>query len=182
MTAMVISESEYRTALGHFASGVVIVTGSTNGQPRGLACQSFFSLSLNPPLVAVALARTSASWADIQRSGVFGVNVLRADQAALCRTFGRSGADKFAEVAWVEGAAGSPRLRESLAWIECTIEQVHEAGDHLLAVGLVADVDVRPGHPLVFYRGGFGQLHECAIAAEDSNLDYLITGLRQGWG
>ena len=136
MTAMVISESEYRTALGRFASGVVIVTGSANGQPRGLACQSFFALSLDPPLVAAALARTSASWADIQRSGVFGVNVLRADQVALCRAFGRSGADKFADVAWVVGAAGSPRLRESLAWIECSIEQVHETGDHLLAEGL----------------------------------------------
>lgn len=182
MTTVAFTEIDFRAALGHFASGVVVVTGDCEGQPRGLACQSFFSLSLDPPLVAVALARTSGSWADIERSGAFGVNMLHADQVELCRTFGRSGGDKFAEVGWTDGVSGSPRLDDCLAWIDCAIEDVHAAGDHLLVVGRVLEFDIQPGSPLLFYRGRFGMLHEHRVMGVQTNLDHLITGLRQGWG
>jgi flavin reductase (DIM6/NTAB) family NADH-FMN oxidoreductase RutF len=183
MTTVPFTEVDLRTALGHFASGVVVVTGQHAGAPRGLACQSFFSLSLDPPLIAIALARTSTSWADIERSGAFGVNMLHADQVDLCRAFGRSGGDKFAGLDWSPGATtGAPRLADSLAWIECGIEDVHPAGDHLLAVGRVLDFEVNAGRPLLFYRGRFGVLHDHHLTGVETNLEHLITGLRLGWG
>ncbi|GAA3518216.1 flavin reductase family protein [Aeromicrobium panaciterrae] len=179
---MTVPAEKFRATLGHFASGVVVVTGLHDGAPRGLACQSFFSLSLDPPLVAVAVAHSSTSWADIQSSGAFGINVLHSDQFDVCQTFGRSGGDKFAEIEWVGRHTGSPRIDGSLAWIDCTIQDVHQAGDHLLVVGRVEEVQVGSGAPLLFYRGRFGELHKHAAHGAETNLDNLISGLRQGWG
>jgi 3-hydroxy-9,10-secoandrosta-1,3,5(10)-triene-9,17-dione monooxygenase reductase component len=160
MTTTMTPQSDFRATLGHFASGVVVVTGVVDGQPRGLACQSFFSLSLDPPLVAIAVARTSSSWPDIARSGAFCANVLASDQLDLCMRFARSGTDKFSEVDWTPGVTGSPRLDASLAWIDCTIQDIHDGGDHVLAIGSVQHVEMGSGRPLLFYRGEFGRLHE----------------------
>ncbi len=182
MTVVAIPADRFRATLGHFASGVVIVTGSLDGQPRGLACQSFFSVSLDPPLVAVSIARTSTSWVDIEASGAFGINVLHSDQVGVCQTFGRSGGDKFADIGWTTHGTGSPRIAGSLAWIDCTIDAIHPAGDHLLVVGLVHEVQVDRGAPLLFYRGRFGELHKHAAHGAETNLDNLVSGLRQGWG
>lgn len=182
MTTVLIPADRYRAALGHFASGVVVVTGLLEGKPRGLACQSFFSVSLEPPLVAVAVARTSTSWSAIEASGAFGINVLDSDQFGVCQTFGRSGGDKFAGLGWTTHQTGSPRIDGCLAWIDCTIEDVHPAGDHLLAIGLVQEVQVGRGAPLLFYRGRFGELHKHAAHGAETNLENLVSGLRQGWG
>ncbi len=151
-----IEAATYRAVLGHFASGVVIVTGRDGREPVGLTCQSFFSLSLDPPLVAIAPAMTSTSWPRVARSGSFCVNILQADQEALCRNFAVTGGDKFEGVGWSPAQTGSPRLDGVLAWIDCTIEDVHEAGDHFLAVGRVIDLEAGSGEPLLFYRAGFG--------------------------
>jgi 3-hydroxy-9,10-secoandrosta-1,3,5(10)-triene-9,17-dione monooxygenase reductase component len=160
MTVTMRPLSDFRATLGHFASGVVVITGAVEGLPRGLACQSFFSLSLDPPLVAVAVARSSSSWPDIARSGAFCANVLASDQLDLCMRFAQSGTDKFAGVEWAPGVTGSPRLQSCLAWIDCTIKDIHDAGDHVLAIGEVRHVEVGAGRPLLFYRGEFGRLHE----------------------
>jgi 3-hydroxy-9,10-secoandrosta-1,3,5(10)-triene-9,17-dione monooxygenase reductase component len=151
-----IDKGEFRAVLGHFASGVVLVTGMHNGHPAGLTCQSFFSLSLDPPLVAMAPGKSSSSWPRASSSGQLCVNVLASDQEALARTFANSGADKFAGVGWSPSANGAPRLHGALAWIDCEIEDVHEAGDHYLVVARVQDLETGSGQPLVFYRGGFG--------------------------
>ena len=151
-----LEEAEFRAVLGHFASGVCVVTGIVDGAPSGLSMQSFFSLSLDPPLVAVSPSRRSTSWPGIAASGAFCVNVLAEDQEPICRVFGRSGDDKFAGIGWEPAATGSPRIAGALAWIDCRLEAAHEAGDHLLVVGAVVDVGSGPGEPLVFYRGGFG--------------------------
>jgi 3-hydroxy-9,10-secoandrosta-1,3,5(10)-triene-9,17-dione monooxygenase reductase component len=89
-------------------------------------------------------------------AGCFCVNVLASDQEGLARTFANSAADKFAGVGWTPGANGAPRLRGALAWIECSIEETYEAGDHYLVVARVHDLETGSGQPLVFYRGGFG--------------------------
>lgn len=167
MTTMAISETDFRTVLGSFASGVVVVTGTSSGEPRGLACQSFVSLSLAPQLVAVAINRTSVSWPEIERSGAFCANVLSTQQVEICKAFARSGGDKFFGLDWAPGTTGSPRLAASLAWIECTIEAVHLAGDHLLVIGAVRDIEVGLGHPLLFYRGEFGRMHDTESPATD---------------
>ena len=121
----------FRDVLGRFASGVTVVTTISNGEPVGMTCQSFSSVSLDPPLVLFIPAKSSRSWPLIQRSGKFCVNFLAADQAELSNTMASRGADKFGEVKWTPSAqTGSPILEGSLAHVDCTIQTVHEAGDH----------------------------------------------------
>ncbi len=151
-----LDQGEFRTVLGHFASGLVLVTGRHEGEPAGLTCQSFFSLSLDPPLVAVAPGKSSTSWPRVASSGSICINILEAEQEALARTFARSGADKFAGVGWTPAANGAPRLHGALAWLDCHIHDVHEAGDHWLVTARVIEMESSHGRPLLFYRGGFG--------------------------
>ncbi len=131
--------------------------------PAGFACQSFASLSLNPPLVSFMVARTSTTWPRIARAGVFCVNVLGAGQGDLCRAFAVSGADKFAGVEYdAAPATGSPRLAGAPAWIDCVVHAVHTGGDHLIVVGRVEALGTAEGSgegegaPLLFHRGAFG--------------------------
>jgi len=149
----------YRQVLGHFPTGVTVITAIEDGTPVGLAVGSFFSVSLDPPLVGFCPDKRSSSWPVIQRAGRFCVNVLADDQEVLCRQFATKGADKFAGVGWSPTAGGgSPRLTDVLAWIDCDVEVVHEAGDHDICVGRVLGLAVeREGSPLVFYRGGYGR-------------------------
>ena len=154
--APTIDGARFRTVLGHFASGVAVVSGADGDAPTGFTCQSFFSLSLDPPLVAIAPGRTSTSWPAIERSGAFCVNILAEPQEALSRAFATSGGDKFRGVGWAPAASGSPVINDVLAWVDCLIRDVHDAGDHLLVVGRVIDMGAGHGQPLLFYRGGFG--------------------------
>ena len=157
-----------RDSLGHFATGVTVITATgEDGHLVGFACQSFSSLSLDPPLICFNVARTSSSWPRIARAGAFCVNVLADDQGELCRSFAVSastGADKFAGVAWEAApATGSPRLEDALAWVDCTIHAVHTGGDHLIVLGRVRELAAPRGGeagPLVFYRSNFRQLQE----------------------
>lgn len=151
-----LDQGEFRAVLGHFASGVVLVTGMHEGGPAGFTCQSFFSLSLDPPLIAFAPGRSSTSWPKVSSSGSVCINILAADQEGLARTFSRSGTDKFAGVGWSQGANGAPRLQGALAWLECEVLDTHEAGDHWLVTATVVEMETGRGEPLLFYRGGFG--------------------------
>ncbi|MFE9389716.1 flavin reductase [Streptomyces sp. NPDC006784] len=174
-----VDPAHFRRVLGGFASGVTVVTapapedpaehtavhgasatepGGAPG-PAGFACQSFASLSLEPPLVSFMVGRTSTSWPRIARAGVFCVNVLAADQGELCRAFAVSGTDKFAGVSHRPApVTGSPLLAGVAAWIDCEIQAVHTGGDHLIVVGRVRALDAAEdaGGPLVFHRGRLG--------------------------
>ncbi|MEV4946292.1 flavin reductase family protein [Streptomyces sp. NPDC053755] len=154
-----VDPGEFRRVLGHFASGVTVVTALGPEGPAGFACQSFASLSLDPPLVAFMVARTSRTWPHIARAGAFCVNILGADQGELCLGFARSGTDKFAGVAHTPApVTGSPRLEGAPAWIDCAIAQVHTGGDHLIVVGRVEALGAAgEGIPLLFHRGRFGR-------------------------
>lgn len=151
----------FRTTMGQFATGVVIATGVVDGKPAGFAAQSFVSLSLDPPLVALCPAKTSTSWPKLRASGHFCINVLAADQQAVCNSFAISGGDKFADLKWRAGATGSPILEGILAYVDCQIEAEHEAGDHLIVVGRVADFALQQENdgPLLFFRGGYGDFN-----------------------
>lgn len=172
-----VSPAEFRAVLGNFASGVTVITappgadadadgggsGSAAGNvsgPAGFACQSFASLSLDPPLVTFMVARTSTTWPRIARAGVFCVNILGAEQGELCRSFAVSGADKFAGVAHTPTpVTGSPQLDAVPAWIDCRIHAVHTGGDHLIVVGRVVAMGAAgEGDPLLFHKGRFGRL------------------------
>ena len=154
-------EARFRDALGRFATGVTVVTALTDAGPLGFTCQAFTSLSLDPPMVALAPAKRSTSWPLIAAAGSFCVNVLAADQEWLCRRFARPGgarADKFAGVAWQPAPAGAPIVEGVLAWVACSLVDVHDAGDHELVTGRVLDLGIGEGAPLLFYRGRFAHL------------------------
>lgn len=151
--------ARFRQVLGHFCTGVTVVAAVPGGEPVGFTVQSFSSISLDPPLVAVCPARTSSSWPRIRSVGVFSVNVLADGQEALARTFATRGADKFHGVGWTPSVvSGSPVLDGALAWVDCRIEAEHDGGDHLMVLGRVIDMGVGGGgRPLLFYRGGYGR-------------------------
>ncbi len=154
--AFAFDANRFKDAMSRFATGVSIVTGIDDGEPVGFTCQSFLSLSLDPPYVAVAPARTSTSWPRIARTGSFCVNVLGESQEELCRGFAVSGGPKFDGVAWHPApGTGSPVIEGSLAWVDCRVELVHDAGDHELILGRVLDLGVGEGTPLLFFRSRF---------------------------
>ncbi|HTT87721.1 MAG TPA: flavin reductase family protein [Acidimicrobiales bacterium] len=155
--APTFDSGRFREVLGHFATGVTVVTATEGGEPVGFTCQAFAALSLEPPLVALAPGKSSTSWPRIAAAGAFCVNILAEDQEALGRDFAVSGGDKFTGVGWRLARNGAPVLDGALAWVECTFVEAHDAGDHELVVGLVRDMGVTRGRPLVYYRGGFGR-------------------------
>lgn len=147
-----------RDTLGRFCTGVVLATGCHQGRPTGFAAQSFVSLSLDPPLVALCPAKTSKSWPVLRDAGSFCVNVLGVDQKPLCDAFARSGGDKFDGVAWRAGVTGAPIVDGVLAYVDCELVAEHDAGDHTIAVGRVRDLAVLDAEraPLLFFGGGYG--------------------------
>ena len=158
----VAAAQRFRDVLGRFASGVTVVAGMKGDQPVGLTCQSFSSVSLEPPLVLAVVARSSRAWPHIERSGGFCVNVLAADQVALSEVMASRGVGKFAGVEWRPSArTGSPVLTGALAHVDCTVHAVHEAGDHWIVIGRVVDLmapaDGAPGseEPLLFFRSEY---------------------------
>lgn len=152
------SSRKFRDVLGRFCTGVTVVTSVSNGHPVGMTCQSFSSVSLDPPLVLFCPSKSSHAWPQMQRAGFFCVNLLSHDQLYLSNTFAKKGVDKFAGVSWRSSATGAPLLDGVLGWVDCTIYAVHEAGDHYVVIGRVMDLGVEEApHPLLFYRGRYAR-------------------------
>lgn len=149
----------FRRILSHYPTGVCVVTGvSDDGKPVGMAVGSFTSVSLNPPLVAFFPDRSSTSWPKIKAGKRFCVNVLAEHQEPICKTFASKAEDKFVDVPYRLSNAGMPVLQGVLAWIDCDLYGVHEAGDHFIAIGKVHSLAAeRPGRPLLFCQGSYGQ-------------------------
>lgn len=153
-----IEPSRFRQVLGHFPTGVTVITAAPDDEPVGLAVGSFASVSLDPPLVAFFAGKTSTSWPRIEAAGAFCVNILAEDQEDVCRRFASKDEDKFAGLGWTPASSGSPVLQGVLAWIDCDIDSVTEAGDHWCVMGRVRELDVgHDGAPLLFFRGGYGR-------------------------
>jgi 3-hydroxy-9,10-secoandrosta-1,3,5(10)-triene-9,17-dione monooxygenase reductase component len=151
--------AQFRDVLGRFCSGVTVVTASLDGRPTGLTCQSFMSMSLDPPLVAFAPAVTSKSYPTIREAGRFAANILAEDQAELASTFAHSGGDKFVGVLWRRGVTGAPLLDGAVGHVECELVEEYSIGDHLLVVGRVVALSGHPyAAPLLYFRGSFGAL------------------------
>jgi 3-hydroxy-9,10-secoandrosta-1,3,5(10)-triene-9,17-dione monooxygenase reductase component len=150
----------FRDVLGCFASGITVVTTMSAGEPVGMTCQSFSSVSLDPPLVLFIPARSSRAWPLIQRSGTFCVNILAADQEHVSAQMATKGADKFAGLSWhPAGVTGSPVLDGTLAHLDCTIHAVYEGGDHYVVVGRVQELATHgeggETEPLLYFRGRY---------------------------
>jgi flavin reductase (DIM6/NTAB) family NADH-FMN oxidoreductase RutF len=153
---MPIDKNELRRIMGHFATGVTIVTTmSKEGQAYGLTANAFTSVSLDPPLLLISVDKKAESYPHLEDSKVFTVNVLADDQESLSRKFAVSGGDKFNGVAYRVGANGAAILDGALAFIECKVYATYEGGDHVLYLGLVEEAQTREGKPLLFYRGGY---------------------------
>jgi 3-hydroxy-9,10-secoandrosta-1,3,5(10)-triene-9,17-dione monooxygenase reductase component len=156
----------FRSVLGRFCSGIVIVTSNEGRRPLGLTAQSFTSVSLDPPLVLFCPAKTSTSWPPIRATGKFCVNVLSEEQLGVARNFAVSGGDKFAGIDWHWSPGGLPMMADCLAYIECELDQVHDAGDHEIAVGRVTSLaSGRPERPLLYYQSVYHQLHREQLAS-----------------
>ena len=150
--------AKYRQVLGHFTTGVTVITAAGESGPVGLAVGSFSSVSLDPPLVGFFADKGSTSWPKIQVAGSFCVNVLGEHQEDVCRRFASKEPDKFVGLGWKAAASGSPLLDGVIAWIDCDIDEVVEAGDHYLVLGAVRELEVgHDGPPLLFFRGGYGR-------------------------
>jgi 3-hydroxy-9,10-secoandrosta-1,3,5(10)-triene-9,17-dione monooxygenase reductase component len=148
----------FRKVLGRFCSGVTIVTALDVNAPVGMTCQSFFSLSLEPPLIVFSPSRGSGTYRKIQSAGAFCINVLAEDQLELCRRFGSPGDDRWRDVKWWRAGTGSPVLAGCHAWIDCQIEAEHEGGDHFIVVGRVVGIGDTDARPLLFYQGQFPRI------------------------
>jgi len=159
-TPRIVDPAAMREVLGHFASGVTVVTAVTDDGPIGFTCQSFSSLSLEPPLVAFAPARTSLTWPQLREIGGFCVNVLAEGQDDVSQNFARSGTDKFDGIPWRPSPHGSPVLDDVVAWIDGELWAEYDGGDHTIVVARVLDLGAHPDRrPLLFHRGTYGLLH-----------------------
>ena len=151
------STQDFRSALGTFATGVTIVTArDNNGLSVGLTANSFNSVSLSPPLVLWSLARSAGSMPAFARGSHYAINILSADQRALAERFASKATDRFAGVAFREGAAGAPILEGACAVFECFNRSQYEEGDHIIFVGEVEHCEQREGaQPLIFHGGRY---------------------------
>lgn len=154
----------FRDVLGLFCSGVTVVTSVSDGEPVGMTCQSFSSVSLEPPLIMFSPAKTSRAWPLMRKAGYFCVNILADDQAEISHGMATKGQDKFDGVDWTTAATGAPVLAGVLGYIDCTVHQVVEAGDHYIVIGRVKELSFgdRAGEgapekidPLLFFRGKY---------------------------
>ena len=151
--------ARFRQILGSFPTGVTVVTTLEEGHPVGMAAGSFFSVSLDPPLVGFCVMTTSNTWPLIERSGSFGVSILADDQTAICKRLASKAPDKFDGVPWSPSAHGSPVLDGVVAWIDGELWAEYDGGDHTIAVARVLDLGAHADRrPLLFHRGAYGLL------------------------
>ena len=162
----------FRETLGHYPTGVAVITAVVDGQPVGMVVGTFSSVSMDPPLIAFYPMSSSRSFAQLRNATSFCVNVLASDQEPLCRQFATAGERKFDGVSWRPAALGAPILADAVSWIECTFEDVREAGDHFIVLGRVHDLAVeRSTLPLLFFQGGYGRFTPGSfIATPDPEL------------
>jgi len=154
----VLDPRDFRSALGTFATGVTIITAvADDGKPYGLTCNSFASVSLNPPLVLWSLGMYSQGLPIFQNASHFAVNVLGASQQALATTFAKSTVDRFAGVDWKPGIGNAPLLAGSVAHFQCRSANRYYGGDHVIFLGAVEAYTYNKQEPLLFVRGSFGR-------------------------
>jgi flavin reductase (DIM6/NTAB) family NADH-FMN oxidoreductase RutF len=153
-----IDPRDFRNALGTYATGVTIITAAgADGKPYGLTCNSFASVSLNPPLVLWSLVLYSSSLSVFQNASHFAVNVLGSSQQALANRFAKSSDDKFVGIDWTPGLGNAPLLADCVANFQCRAANRYYGGDHVIFLGAVEAYSYNRNEPLLFARGGYGR-------------------------
>ncbi|MEN4753383.1 flavin reductase family protein [Pseudomonas sp. Ps21-P2] len=153
-----IEPLSFREALGHYASGITVITSQVDGEPVGFTCQSFYSVSMSPPLVSFSVMCSSASYPKIRQAGRFAVNILSGEQIHISNQFARRGTDKWQGVEWHASPLGNPVIAGSLHWLDCEIHAEHAAGDHLIVIGEVKALnlqEVAATQPLLYFKGQY---------------------------
>lgn len=160
-----LSGPNLRFVLGHYPTGVAVVTALHESGPVGMTVGTFTSVSLDPPLVAFLADSRSSTLAMIREADSFCINVLSSTQAAISRRFATSASDKFAGIAWEQTPSGAPKLVDIQAWVDCQVHQVTELGDHLMVTGMIRDLGKSDGElPMLFHRGSYGTFSHVAQA------------------
>ncbi|WP_371658522.1 flavin reductase family protein [Streptomyces sp. NBC_00280] len=172
--ASAIDGRRFRDVLGNFPTSVVAITTTDAEQrPHGMVVGTFTSVSLDPPLVSFLVDRSSTTLRTIRTAGRFCANSLAGNQERLSRQLAGRASQRFEGTNWNASALGNPVLDGVVAWVDCTVEQFVEIGDHWLVVGRVRDLRVEsPKTPLLFFRGGYGDYLSSATLV----LDRLV-----GW-
>lgn len=159
-----VTPTALRSVLGHFATGLTVITANTPTGPLGFTCQSFASLSLDPALITFSPSRTSSTWPLLRDVGRFTVNILPAEHQHLSAQFARSGVDKFAGVTHSASPLGNPILDQALAWVDCELHQEYDGGDHTIVVGAVKALQARTdAEPLLFYKGSYARVQTAPV-------------------
>ncbi|MCD4534296.1 flavin reductase [Nocardioides sp. cx-169] len=162
-----IDGATFREVMGHYPTGVAVVTGFDGDQPVGMVVGTFSAVSLDPPLVTFMPTRGSGTYARLRNAPSYCINVLAHDQLELCRTMAAPRPDKFDGVAWETSAHGAPMLSDAVAHVHCVDDTVVEAGDHDIVLCRVLDMAVsRPATPLLFFQGGYGGFNPRGMAAQ----------------
>jgi len=157
--SMPVEKAEFRRALGHFATGVTVVTSKfDDGQVAGITVTALCSLSLEPPLVLICIDKGARIHDRLRVGGNFAVNVLSQDQEFMSRRFASSEPDQFREIGYRDGVSGAPVIDGTIATVECRIVERLPGGDHTIVVGEVEATHFAEGQPLMYFRGGYGQL------------------------
>jgi flavin reductase (DIM6/NTAB) family NADH-FMN oxidoreductase RutF len=158
-----VNEADFLAVMAEVCTPVTVVTSIHNGSPHGTTVSAFASLSLRPPMVVVALDRTSDLLAMLRQTRRFGVNILNSHQHSVAVRFAGKGADKFRDLAWTE-TGGLPRLHDTIGWLACRVTGFVEGGDHILIPGEVEQAIAAPGAPLAYHRRVFGTHSEFATS------------------
>ena len=165
-----IAADAFRRVMGHFVTGVTVVTTLTDDGPQGITVNALSSISLDPPLVMVALDRRRFITPSVRRTGRYAVNVLAEDRQALSDCFAGApvepGRDAFCGATWTPGATGLPLLDGAIATLECTVAETFQAGDHELFIGRVdamANVEPHP-MPLLYYRRQYLRIQRAEVS------------------
>lgn len=161
-----IEPLSFREALGHYASGITVITSHHDDEPIGFTCQSFYSVSMSPPLVSFSVMSSSASYPKIRQAGRFAVNILSGEQVRISNQFARRGTDKWHGVEWQTSPLGNPIIAGSLHWLDCEIHAEHAAGDHLIVIGEVKALNLQEAaatQPLLYFKGQY-----CNLAAHSA--------------
>lgn len=156
-----IDADTFRSVLGRFASGVTIITArDAGGRDHGMTVSAFTSLSLEPPLVLVCIDHDASMLPLLRTRPPIGISILSADQEMYSRRFASEEDDRFDGIAFTRGTSGVALLDASLAHMECTLLEHHQAGDHTIFVARIdqATPHTTDGRPLLYYRGGYAQL------------------------
>jgi flavin reductase (DIM6/NTAB) family NADH-FMN oxidoreductase RutF len=155
-----VSPQDFRRVFGHFATGLAVITSVHRDEPVGMVANSVTSVSLDPPLVLFCPSHASTTWPRIKESGGYVINVLGDGSAGLPQRMTSSDEQHLHGAAHALSSTGRPVLDEAIAWIDCEIEDEHPAGDHVISVGRVVELEERGGRPLLFFRSTYRQLLE----------------------